>query len=132
MTKYYYIVGAVSRVSLAEAALKGTLDILVTVLGTGQYSVQGLAFCPGRRPGSKLLSPEDDPTVLTRGALHPLMSLHADCYSNRAKWDVRMLKLLFIGGFRWTESPRATLSPGRLWRALSNLPGVSSADFSVY
>lgn len=122
MTKYYYIVGAVSRVSLAEAALKGTLDILVTVLGTGQYSVQGLAFCPGRRPGSKLLSPEDDPTVLTQGALHPLMSLHVDCSSNREKWDVRMLKLLFIGGFRWTESPRATLSPGRLWRALSKPP----------
>lgn len=47
MAKYYYTVGAMSRVRLAEKPYKEALDILVSVLARGKYSVQHLAFCPG-------------------------------------------------------------------------------------
>lgn len=40
-------------------------------------------------------------------------------------------KLLFIGGFSWTESLRAVLSPGCLWKAASRLPWSEGTPLSL-
>lgn len=111
-----------SRVSLAETACKRALDILVTVLRTGQYSVQCSAFSTQEgKPSSSLLSPEECLIVFKQGALCYLMipAVKVDFSKAREKWKPTMPKLLLHYSFRWTESQRATLSnPDDLWRAL--------------
>lgn len=42
-----------------------------------------------------------------------------------------MPKLLFTGGFSWTEILRAVLSPGCLWKVASRLPWSEGAPLSL-
>lgn len=53
-------------VSLAETAFKGVLDILVTVLGTGQKSVEGSGFFTGGQAQLQTYLPEHYLTVLNK------------------------------------------------------------------
>lgn len=103
MTKCCYIMRSAPMVSPVEIACKGSLGILVTALGTGQYSVQGLAFCLEGRPSPRLLSPED--------YLSPSGKVY---FSSAAeKRHVEMLKVLLLSGYRRTKGQRAI--PSHPW-----------------